>query len=353
MLLALSTRSFRNLEDLDWHPGAGTHLLLGGNGAGKTSLLEALYLLATTRSFRTAQLADCVRHGASSFELAGEVDSDRRSALAVRLAGKERSRAVNGRATGLAEYLAVLPVVAWSAAEIEVLVGAPVHRRRFLDRGVVALSPSALAALTRYREALRQKRELLLQDAPGLEVWNDLLAAAAHEVIRRRQAYAARLEAELGLVVAASGLDFPPIALRYRPSPSRGLEGAAAIAEQLAHIAPREKRRQLPLLGPHRDELDILWGEHEIRRVASAGERKALSLLLLAAAGRILETAGRPPLYLLDDTDAELAPPTLAAVWQVFAPAPQLLATSNRPKVWLTLAVGSLWEVERGAVRAL
>jgi recombinational DNA repair ATPase RecF len=109
----------------------------------------------------------------------------------------------------------------------------------------------------------------------------------------------------------------------------------------------------MPLLGPHRDELDILWGEHEIRRVASAGERKALSLLLLASAGRILEEAGRPPLYLLDDADAELAPPTHAAVWKVFPPEAQLLATSNRPRVWLTLDVGSLWEVEQGRVRAL
>ena len=142
-------------------------------------------------------------------------------------------------------------------------------------------------------------------------------------------------------MLAASGLPFPAIELRYRPSPANGLEGAEVIADALDRVADRERRRQMPLLGPHRDELEILWGGHEIRRVASAGERKALSLMLLAAHGQVMEEAGRPPLYLLDDMDAELAPPTVAAVWGVFRGAAQLFATSNRPQVWLTLDVGT------------
>jgi hypothetical protein len=65
----------------------------------------------------------------------------------------------------------------------------------------------------------------------------------------------------------------------------------------------------------------------------------------------VLEEAGRSPLYLLDDLDAELAPPTVAAVWNVFQPARQLIATSNRPQVWLTLEVGRVWEMEKGELR--
>jgi DNA replication and repair protein RecF len=69
MLVQLTARGFRNLEPLTWQPEGGSHLLLGGNGAGKTSLLEAVYAVATTRSFRASQIADCVRHGSSSFHL--------------------------------------------------------------------------------------------------------------------------------------------------------------------------------------------------------------------------------------------------------------------------------------------
>jgi DNA replication and repair protein RecF len=353
LLSQLAAGDFRNLEPLTWVPGAGSHLLLGGNGAGKTSLLEAVYVLATTRSFRAAQIADCVRHGAAGFHLRGEVDADRRSTLDVGWNGGERVRLVNGKVAPLADHLAVLPVVAWTAAEAEVLVGAPKVRRRFMDRGVVGLRPSALDSLGRYREALRHKRELLLSDDAGIEIWNELLAAAAADVIALRHAYVERLRAALAAVLAAAGLPLPPIDVRYQPSPARGLEGAAAIADSLARVVERERRRQLPLLGPHRDDLEIRWGGHEVHRVASAGERKALSLLLLAAHGRVIEEAGRSPVYLLDDADAELAAPTLAAVWRAFAGARQLFASSNRPQVWLTLEIGRLWEMERGRLSVL
>jgi DNA replication and repair protein RecF len=357
VLTVLEANDFRNLEPLAWGPGAGSHLVLGGNGAGKTSLLEAIHVLATTRSFRAAQLADCVRHGSAGFRLRGEAATDRRTGLEVAWSAGVRVRLVNAKPASLAEHLAALPVVAWSSAEAEVLVGAPRARRRFMDRGVVGNRPAAIELLGRYREALRHKRELLAQDSPdggaGLAAWNEVLAQAAAEVIARRQAYVSTVSIELGRVIEQSALPLPAIELHYRPSPPRGIEGAAEIAASLERIAERERRRQVPLLGPHRDELEIRWGDHDLRRVASAGEKKALSLLLLAAHGRVLEAAGRGPVYLLDDADAELAPPALAAVWRVFSGARQIIASSNRPQVWLALDVGGLWEMEKGRVRAL
>ena len=306
-------------------------------------------MLATTRSFRTSQIADCARHGAGSFHVQGEVESDRRTTLEVGWMDGQRLRALNGKVTPLADHLAVLPVVAWTAAaEAEVLVGAPKARRRFMDRGVVGMRPSALEVLGRYREALRQKRGLLLGDGAGIEIWNEMLAATAADVIAQRHRYLELLKVQLGRVIEISGLPFPPVELRYLPSPANGRDGQESIAAGLDRIADRERRRQAPLLGPHRDELEILWGGHEIRRVASAGERKALSLMLVAAHGRVMEEAGRSPLYLLDDMDAELAPPTVAAVWDVLKGEGQLFATSNRPQVWLTLEVGTVWEMERG-----
>jgi DNA replication and repair protein RecF len=353
LLSHLSLLNFRNLEPLKWGPGLGSHLLLGGNGAGKTSILEAVYALATTRSFRAPRLEDCVRHGTDGFQLEAEVETDRRASLELRWIEGKRVRLLNGKTAPLAEHLAALPVIAWTHAEAEVLVGAPKARRRFMDRGVIGIRPPALDLFNRYREALLQKRGLLLQGGAGIEVWNEILAATAAEVIRLRHAYVEALRGVLGEVLAASGLDLPAVDVLYRPSPAAGLEGAAAIAAALARAADRERVRQVPLLGPHRDELDILWGGHDIRRVASAGERKALSLLLLAAHGRALEAAGRRPLYLLDDADAELAPSTHAAVWGVFRGVDQLFATSNRPQVWLTLEVGKAWEMEKGRMRPL
>lgn len=411
MLSHFTARGFRNLQPLDLAPSPGSHLLLGGNGAGKTSLLEAIYVLATTRSFRAGQVVDCVAHGADELELWGEVETDRRAALAVSVREGVRQRSVNGKPTSLADHLAVLPVVAWATVETGVLVGAPGARRRFMDRGVVATRPAALETLGRYREALRQKRELLARNGTGIEIWNELLAATAAEVIRLRAAYVDALRVELAAVLAevgevreitaGPGASTPPppaapdaaqllfggnavgaatavpppaiqtgspgaqpglrladIELRYQPSPPQGLEGAAAIAAVLDKAVERERRRQQPLLGPQRDELEILWNGHELRRVASAGERKALSLLMLAAHGRVVEAAGRHPIYLLDDADAELAPSSVAAVWSVFAKrvaatGGQLFASSNRPQVWLTLDVDTLWQMEKGVLSKL
>src|ERR1700687_107446 len=205
VLSHFTARGFRNLEPLDLAPSPGTHLLLGGNGAGKTSLLEAIYVLATTRSFRAGQVVGCVGHGATELALWGEVETDRRAALAVSVREGVRQRSVNGKPTSLTDHLAVLPVVAWAAVETGLLVGAPGARRRFMDRGVVATRPAALETLGRYREALRQKRELLARNGTGIEIWNELLAATAAEVIRLRAAYVDALRVELASVLNEVG----------------------------------------------------------------------------------------------------------------------------------------------------
>ncbi|HEX2162397.1 MAG TPA: hypothetical protein VHM02_00460, partial [Thermoanaerobaculia bacterium] len=223
MLVRLTARTFRNLDALDLRPGPGRHLVVGGNGAGKTSLLEAVYVLATTRSFRTARIADCARHDAGGFHLGGEVEDGARVALEVgwRAApgadgGGERLRLVNGRTPALVEHLAALPVVAWTAAEAEVASGPPALRRRLLDRGVVGTRPPALAALQRYRQALAGKRELLAAGrgtAAEVASWNALVAESGAEVARLRAAYAEALAAALAGVEAEAALPFPAISL--------------------------------------------------------------------------------------------------------------------------------------------
>src|SRR3954467_11968726 len=135
----------------------------------------------------------------------------------------QRLRLLNGKATPLSEHLSALPVVAWTAAaEAEVLVGTPKARRRFMDRGLVGIPPPALELVGRYREALRQKRGLLLGDGAGLEIWNELLGATAADVIAQRHRYVELLKAQLARVLQASGLPFPAIELSYRPSPPTG-----------------------------------------------------------------------------------------------------------------------------------
>ena len=351
MLVHLEARRFRNLASLKQSFALGSHLVLGANGAGKTSLLEAVYLLATTRSFRTPRIADCCRHGAADFQVVGEVDTDRRIRLELDWRDGQRERSVNGCRTSLAEHLSALPIVSWTADDSEILVGPPAARRRFLDRGVLGLRPVAIEAMSRYRQALKEKRQLLQRGGRELETWNQVLATAASELVVLRSTYVDRLRVVLAEVLEACQLDMGTIDVSYRGSLRSGLEGPSAIVEELMAAADRERALQQPILGPHRDDLLIRWDGYALRRVASAGERKALGLALLAAHGRILSDGGRDPVYLLDDADTELDQERLTALWRVFGACRQLFATSNRPKVWEGAEIEHRWRCEDGRLR--
>ncbi len=376
-LARLRARDFRNLEPLDWQPADGCQLILGDNGAGKTSLLEAVYVLATGRSLRTGQLADCPRHGSAGFLLRGEVEGERRAMLSMtwgHAASKSHfstppatgdvsvlkpglQRWVNGKTVPLIEYLSVLPVVAWTREDAELLTGVPGLRRRLLDRGVVGLQPSAIAVLSRFRRALQQKREALQRGASELDSWNQVLATAGAELVRLRGHFVERLASSLEGVFADTTLQLPTVRLQYRPSPREGSGDAGELLERLRRIEARERQRRVPLLGPQRDDLAVLWGggevaPQELKRTASAGERKAVGLAVLAAHGRVLSQAGRPPLVLLDDADTELSAATLRALWPAFERVPQLLASSNRPEVWEGVAVQARWRLQGGRLQA-
>lgn len=357
MLVRLEARSFRNLADLDLNLSPGSHLFLGPNGAGKSSILEAIYYLATSRSFRARQIADCVHHGGAGFSLVGEVEGESRQRLTAGFSEGKKFRSVNGKVTSLADHLAVLPVVSWATGDAEILTGSPQFRRRLLDRGILGLRPTSLEALERFRRALLQKREILQRSAgpvgEELPSWNGVLAGAISDLAELRNQFFLRLRDQLTGVLRDLDLPLPPIEINYRPSPSSALQGAEEIFRSLSRLADRELRRGGPLVGAQRDEIEISWGGREIRSVASAGERKVLGLAILAAHARVLNEAGRAPLVLIDDADAELATATLGAVWKTFAFAPQILTTSSRPQAWLTVTTDRVWGVEKGAVSPL
>ncbi len=348
MLGEIEARGFRNLAPLVWSPGAGFHLIVGSNGAGKTNLLEAIYAVATTRSFRTSRIGDCVTHDQAGFYLRAEITKPRRVSLAFAVAGTDRRRSLNDKRAALGAYLEAQPVIPWTAAEGALISGPPEVRRRFLDRGVVARRGATIELLARHRQALGAKRQLLLTGGNGLHAWNEVLASAAAELTAQRARFCHRLQQALSVVLEASGMDLPSISLRYRPSLRRGLEGAEAVALEMAALEARERRERRVLRGPHRDDVEILWDGRLARTVASAGERKALGLTLVAAQGRVLAELGRMPLYLLDDADTELDAERLAGVFRSFDRDAQMIVTSNRPQVFEPVKVDRRWYCRNG-----
>lgn len=359
MLRHLKARRFRNLAPLDLDPVAGLQLLLGGTGAGKTSVLEAVYVVCTTRSFRTSRLQECVRASSTGepetgFALAAEIETSRRDRLEV--AWSEEGglvRRVDGSRSELSDHVGVQPALVWSSADVEMVSGSPALRRRFLDRGILAASPRRLAIYSRYRKALGEKRALLRRGSGvaggALESWNEVLAVAAAELVAERRRYVQRLAQSLEPVAAASGLDFADLALHYVPSPA-GVGEVGAILEALERAARREVEHRRPLIGPHRDRLRLRWRGTDLERIASAGERKAAGMLLLAAQVETLLESGREPVVLIDDLDTELDRATLRGVCKVLERCPQLIASSNRPEVFEEVSPAAVWRVRDGVV---
>ena len=346
---------FRALAPTDWRPAPGWNLVHGPNGSGKSSLLEAIYLAATGKSFRTPTLAECCARGEESFLVQAEVARDGVWDLGLAYSREGRRLTLQEKPSTVAEHLARLPVVAWSEAERDLVAGPAVGRRRFLDRAALLLRPPRLAEHVELHRVLAQKRHLLAARgrAADLEAWNELLAP----LVARRAAERAELAAELGAaareLLARQGSSLPPLRLTYQPSPPTALAGAAAVAQALVLAAADERARGQPLLGPQRDRVEILLETSAARRAPSAGERKVLVLSLLAGLAGLLGAAGRAPLVLLDDLDAELDRERLAQATALFAAATQTVATSSRPEAFEGLRQGAGWGLEKGVISAL
>jgi DNA replication and repair protein RecF len=316
ILRRVATRGFRNLVDssLDLHPNA--NILVGDNGQGKTNLLEAIYFLSTTKSFRTSRLAHIPRLGTATTYVEGEVEDAggiRRSISAGITLAPERRREllVNRQKTTLHEYLPLLPVFAYSAARLAIVRGGPDERRRFLDRGIASVRAGFLADLARYGRALKQRNALLQQGGAAarreLDAWDAELIDAALPIVRARSAYTADLAASAARILGEHAYHVAGLRIDYRPSGFDEEISAEAGLAALKALRRREAAVGFTLAGPHRDGLDITVEGVPAAEILSSGEVKTTILFLKLAKIELYRArTSASPLFLLDDIDAEL-----------------------------------------------
>jgi len=338
ILRSITTQNFRNLEDADtaFHPH--TNILVGRNGQGKTNLLEAIYFLATTKSFRTSRIASVFRFAASSVFVSGALEREGiEKTLSVGLETGETKRRVlmiNGEKVTLPAYLNAMSVFAFSAARLEVIRGAPEERRRFLDRGVASINSAYLEQLTRYARVLRQRNALLAdiatnRESPAsLDAWDDELHAAASIVHRARGAYAIDLSEAFADIVKRYGYHIANFEMQYQPS---------AIEERRRE----EIRARMTLSGPQRDLLELIVDGRPASEVLSGGEQKMIVLFLKFAKLELFRRRhDDAPLFLLDDIDAELDLEILHDLLTKLPVSTQVFATSAKEAFLDVLTAG-------------
>ncbi len=314
-LQRIEASNFRNLiGEIEFSPGL--NVIYGANAQGKSSWLEAVYLLATTKSFRTSHLRETIRHDASEAILRGTVARGALTKdLQLLITESAKQTFVNGKREAVARYLGNLNAIAFTADELQIVRGAPEARRRFLDRGVFFMQPSYLGALNEYNRVLKQKNALLREASEAadpakyfdlIQPWNDQLVALGAEIHHARADYVDRLRERLdpGLFQAEE------ITIRYKSS----LEGKGDLRDYANLLKERINLRLkneiavgYSLVGPHRDDLEILCDGYEIARFGSSGQqRSALLILDLAQMCVYYQAFEEYPIFLIDDLDAEL-----------------------------------------------
>ncbi|HEX8255961.1 MAG TPA: DNA replication and repair protein RecF [Thermoanaerobaculia bacterium] len=349
-LRSITTQNFRNLIEAatDFHPK--NNIVVGRNGQGKTNLLEAIYFLATTKSFRTNRIASIFRHDALNVFVSGAVERDNLTrTLSVGLETgetKKRVLMINGEKVTLPSFLSALSVFAYSAARLDVMRGTPEDRRRFVDRGIASVQPSYLEQLTRYTRVLKQRNALLAAHSLAtLDAWDNELMVAAAAVHRARSAYVGDLAAVFAEIVARHAYHVSNVELRYKPS----------TTDDIGRIRRHELRAKMTLAGPQRDLLELVVDGRPASEVLSGGEQKMIVLFLKFAKVELFRRRhDEAPLFLLDDVDAELDLEILQELLSRLPESTQVFATSAKEAFLASLEAGPhrRLSVENGRVTA-
>jgi DNA replication and repair protein RecF len=356
----LQLRDFRLFQQAELGLGPGLNLLTGGNGAGKTSILEALHVLAYGRSFRGAVRDGLIRRGASALQVYCEL---RDGSGAMRRLGLERSprdwlaRVDGGAAPNLSELYREVAVVCFEPGSHELIAGGSEQRRRFLDWLLFHVEPAFLPGWRRYQRALKQRNVWLktgTPDAAALDAWDIELADAGTELTRQRQAWIPRLESAVRGVATALLPELGLASLRFQRGWGNEIPD---LREALQQSRPRDLMLGHTTVGPHRADWQLGYEVLPARETFSRGQEKLTALAcLLAQAGTLAEARGDWPIICLDDLGSELDRTHLgwALEWLAQSPA-QLLVSGTEPPVGLERWPRALltFHVEQGRITPL
>ena len=304
-LAHLRLRDFRNYARLDADFAPGFHLLLGDNAQGKTNILEAVYLMATLRSFRGVGGAQMIRHGAKGYFAGGNVVGQGGHEIKIYWSVRERKLALDGQPVKkLTDYLGVLRTVVFCTEDLQLVKGAARARRRFLDLLLAQTRPDYLPLLQRYMHTVRARNALLKQraiDEAALDSFSQELVKLGEEIIRARRELAPKFSPLARLAYRRISNDAEELRIEYHPSVKKD------FAVELAQSRPRERTYRSTLVGPHRDDLQLLLNEKSAAQFGSEGQKRTLAIALKMAQAEFLAGIhGSPPILLIDDVMGEL-----------------------------------------------
>lgn len=335
LLQTIWVQDFRSYDQLEVELDPGFTAILGPNGVGKTNLLEAIYLLATLKSFRGAPTESMVRRGSSrAIVRATGTRDDREVLVELELAkGRTRAQVNRQKLKRTRDLLGALRVTVFAPDDLALVKEGPGIRRDFVDDLIVALDPHADAVRSDLDRILKQRNALLrsasgrLDDASEmtLDIWDSKLAAAGEHLTIRRE----NLLADL----------MPMVTDAYRQLSDENTESVATyvrswstqtMAQAIAAARALDVRRAVTTVGPHRDDIGLRLDDFDSRTEASQGEQRTLALALRLAGHRLIaRELGEPPLLLLDDVLSELDPSRARALLNNLPPGQSVITSAS------------------------
>lgn len=356
----LELSDFRSYDTLRFEPEPGMNVLVGENGAGKTSVLEAIGYLGTMKSFRSVPDAALIRDGADAAVVRGGVAggaTELTVEVELPLTGRRTVLANAKRPKRIKDMLLAVPVVAFLPDDLDLIKRSAARRRDYLDELAARLWPQAGADLSDYDKTLRQRNALLRHSGRAADVYTldalDLrLADAGARVLNHRRTVATELQDPLMHayeVVGGSGV------LRWAYRSTWGSEGAAgiealteALANALSEKRPKDLEIRTTTVGPHRDEPELLLDGRSTRMRASQGEQRTVALALRVGAYKLIEDIrGQTPILLLDDVFSELDTKRADRVLSLMPNGQIFVTTAREDEV---PATGRRWSVRDGKI---
>ncbi len=334
-LSTLAVRSLRNLVHVELEPGRRFNVIAGDNGQGKSNLLEAVYLVATSKSFRTPRLHDVIRHGDGSASVKGGFSDgeDRRVQSVGVEAGKRHLRIDGKRPQSLVAYAIRSPAVVFHPGEMALSMGAGGERRSLLDRVSLYLAAGSPSESADYTRSVRERQRALEargDRASDLDHWEEIIVRHGLAIMVRRREAAEKVAPVAKLAFEQIAAPGTPLDVAYAPGAP---EDALRYRDSLRAHRLMDTRRGAARIGPHRDDLVLSIAGRPARGVASQGQHRALVLALKSAEVDVVAMArGVRPLLLLDDVSSELDSSRTAALFAFLQRhLGQVFLTTTRP----------------------
>jgi DNA replication and repair protein RecF len=338
---SLTARGFRNLASAEIQLGPRFNVVSGDNGQGKTNLLEAIYLVATSRSFRTSKPLEMRAHDQEACSVRArirEAGQAREQVVGLRR-GVREVRVDARRSPTLAEYAVRTPVVVFHPGSMQLSMGSGSERRRLMDRLALYQSPASLGDLDAYTKAMRGRQRVLEargESSRDLDPWEELVVRHGMAVTAARDAAVASLAPAATRAFATIGAEGLELHVSYQ----RGAPATEdAFLRALSANRARDRARGSATVGPHRDDVLLQLDGRAARGIASQGQHRATVLSLELAELELIGAArGVQPILLLDDVSSELdRSRTLALTKALGTQTGQVVLTTTRPELIETL----------------